>query len=177
VALERTQTPSIICCSRTAVPNIESSSIEKAEKGAYVIVEAANPDLIIIATGSEVGPCLDAVKELSAAGITTRIVSMPCQEVFLEQPIEYQHEVLPGNIPTMSVEAAAVHGWHRFSHAQIGMTSFGASGSGKDVFNHFGFSTSNIVKKGQELVAYYKSVGTVPNLNLRPTFEAISNVH
>ena len=177
VGLERTKTPSIICCSRTAVPNIETSTIEKAEKGAYVAVDASNPDLIIIATGSEVGPCLDAVKDLSAAGITTRVVSMPCQEVFLEQSVEYQQEVLPGNIPTMSVEAGAVHGWHRFSHAQIGMTTFGASGSGKDVFHHFGFSTSNIVKKGQELVEYYKTVGTVPNLNLRPTFEAISNVH
>ena len=77
----------------------------------------------------------------------------------------------------MSVEASGVHGWHRFSHAQIGMTTFGASGSGKDVFSHFGFTTSNIVTKGKALVEYYKSVGTVPNLNLRPTFDPISNLH
>jgi transketolase len=178
VGLERSTTPSIICCSRTAVPNLEQSTIEKAEKGAYEVVVEANPDLIIVATGSEVGPCLEAAKGLSASGIKTRVVSMPCQEVFLEQPESYQRGILPGDIPTLSVEAAAVHGWHRFSHAQIGMTSFGASGSGKDVFNHFGFSSSNITKKGQELVAFYKNAGgTVPNLGLRPIFETISSGH
>lgn len=178
VALEHTKTPSILSLSRTAVPNLTNSSIEKAEMGAYAVIEEENPDLIIIATGTEVGPCVAAVSGLVAAGIKTRVVSMPCQEIFLEQSATYQTSVLPGNIPTLSVEASSVHGWHRYSHAQIGMTSFGMSGSGNDLFNHFGFSTSNIVAKGTELVEYYKSVGTVPNLNLRPTFESVvSNGH
>jgi transketolase len=104
-------------------------------------------------------------------------VSMPCQEIFLEQPTEYQQALLPGNVPTMSVEAAAPHGWHRFSHAQIGMSTFGASGSGSAVFEHFGFSPKNISAKGKALVEFYKKAGTVPDLNLRPFFESIANGH
>jgi transketolase len=177
VALERHTTPSTICGSRTALPNLEKSTIEKAALGAYAAVEEASPDLIIISTGSEVGFCLDAAKRLVAAGIKTRLVSMPCQEVFLEQSEIYQRSLLPGDVPTLSVEAAAVHGWHRFSHAQIGMTSFGASGAGNDLFAHFGFTPDNIFQKGMELVEYYKKAGTIPNLNLRPVFASISSGH
>jgi transketolase len=177
VALERHTTPSTICASRTALPNLEKSTVEKAAMGAYAALEEDSPDLIVIATGSEVGFCVDAVKHLVAAGIKTRLVSMPCQEVFLEQSISYQRELLPGDVPTLSVEAAAVHGWHRFSHAQIGMTSFGASGAGNDLFAHFGFTPENIFQKGKELVEFYKDAGTVPNLNLRPVFASISSGH
>jgi transketolase len=96
---------------------------------------------------------------------------MPCQELFVEQSKEYQISVLPGNIPTLSVEAAAVHGWHRFSHAQIGMTTFGSSGPGDKVFEYFGFSAENVEAKGKALVDYYKTNGPVPNLANRPVFE------
>jgi len=171
VALEHTGTPSTICCSRSTVPNLEKSSIELASKGGYVAVEEANPDLILIATGSEVGPCLEAAKTLGESGIKTKVVSMPCQEVFLKQSSAYQTTVLPGTVPTLSVEAAAPHGWHRFSHAQIGMTSYGKSGAGSAVFKHFGFSADNIVSKGTQLVKFYKKAGSVPDLNLRPIFE------
>ena len=143
--------------------------------GAYAAIEEANPDLILIATGSEVGPSMKAATELAAAGIKTRVVSMPCQEQFLKQSTEYQTSILPGNVPTMSIEASAVHGWHRFSHAQIGMNSFGASGKGGALFEHFGFSADNIATKGKELVAFYKAAGSVPDLNLRPVFSAAVN--
>lgn len=170
LAMERHQTPSVICCSRSAVPALEGSSIEKALKGAYACIEVENPELILIGTGSEVGPCVVAAKELTAAGIPTRVVSMPCQEIFLEQTSEYQRSVLPGTVPTLSVEAASIHGWHRFSHAQIGMTRFGASGSGGAVFKAFGFSAENIVNKGRALVEFYKNVGSVPDIMNRPVF-------
>jgi transketolase len=164
------QTPSVICCSRSAVPALVGSSVEKAMMGAYICVDIENPALILIGTGSEVGPCVSAAKELTAAGISTRVVSMPCQEIFLEQTPEYQRSVLPGNVPTLSVEAAAIHGWHRFSHAQIGMTRFGASGSGGAVFKAFGFSTENVANKGKALVEFYKNVGSVPDIMNRPRF-------
>ena len=175
VALTRAETPTVICCSRSGVPGLEASTIEKATKGAYVVVEEANPDLILIGTGSEVGPCVQAAKTLAEEGIATRVVSMPCQEVFLEQPETYQRVILPGDVPTLSVEAAVVNGWHRFSHAQIGMTRFGLSGSGKDVFAHFGFTPENIASKGKDLVEFYKKSGSVPDLNNRPTFNSIMN--
>jgi transketolase len=124
--------------------------------GAYVVVEPANPVLTMVATGSEVGPTVEAAKKLTESGIATRVVSMPCQEVFLEQASSYQQVVLPGHLPTLSIEASAVHGWHRFSHAQIGMTSFGMSGAGDAVFAHFGFTPENIASKGGALVEFYK---------------------
>ena len=170
IALKSTHTPTVICCSRSGLPAIPTSTREKAAKGAYAAIEEANPDLIIVATGSEVGPSMKAAEELSKSGVKTRVVSMPCQEIFLQQPEDYQTSVLPGDIPTLSVEASSVHGWHRFSHAQVGMSTFGASGPGKECFNHFGFSAENITAKGKELVDFYKKAGSVPNLNLRPVF-------
>mmetsp|Transcript_423 Transcript_423/g.650 ORF Transcript_423/g.650 Transcript_423/m.650 type:complete len:710 (-) Transcript_423:270-2399(-) len=173
LALEKTTTPTVICCSRSTLPGLEGSSVEKAMKGAYNAIESEEPDLILIGSGSEVGPCIDAAKTLSNAGIKTRVVSMPCQDIFLEQTEEYQKSVLPGNVPTLSVEASAVYGWHRFSHAQIGMTRFGLSGSGKDVFAAFGFTADNVVSKGKELVEFYKKVGSVPDLSCRPIFDNV----
>jgi len=174
VALSRPYTPTVICCSRSTVPSLEASTIDKAAKGAYVVVEEGSPDLVLIATGSEVGPCLEAAKNLKADGIKTRVVSMPCQEVFLEQPDSYQRTILPGTVPTLSVEAGAVNGWHRYSHAQIGMEEFGRSGKGSDVFAYFGFTADNIASKGKELVKFYKA-GNVPDLGNRPNFHSVIN--
>lgn len=143
-------------------------------KGAYTAIEAdGDAQLIIIGTGGEVGFCVEAVKKLLAAGIATKLVSMPCQDVFLEQSQEYQDSILPGNIPTLSVEAAAISGWHRFSHAQIGMDNiFGASGKGNELYDHFGFTPENIFNKGKTLVDFYKDNKTpVPNLRNVPVFE------
>lgn len=178
VALESTTTPTVICCSRSGLPAVPTSTQEKAVKGAYEAVECAKPDLVLIATGSEVGPTMEAADELTKQGIAARVVSMPCQEKFLEQSMEYQTSILPGDVPTLSVEAAAVHGWHRFSHAQVGMHTFGQSGKGSDLFAHYGFTKENIAAKGKELVEFYKKAGAVPNLNLRPTLSSsISNGH
>lgn len=172
VALSRSTTPTVICASRSTLVALEGSSIEKGCKGGYVAVDVDSPKLVLVATGSEVNLCVQAAAKLTEGGIPTRVVSMPCQEVFLEQSEEYQKSVLPGDVPTLSVEAASPHGWHRFSHAQIAMTTFGASGSGGAVFKHFGFSTENVIEKGKALVEFYKG-GSVPNLMNRPVFNNI----
>jgi len=170
-ALEHLYTPSAICCSRSDVKGLFGSSIEKACKGAYIAVDTAdNPDLVLVSSGSEVEFCVAAAEDLTKQGIATRVVSMPCQEVFLTQTQDYQVSVLPGNVPTLSVEASSINGWHRFSHAQISMGRYGASGPGKQVFEYFGFSAENVSSKGKALVEYYKGK-TVPNLNDRPVFE------
>jgi len=172
-AAEQRETPTVITATRQTVPGMFGSSIDKASKGAYTIIESdGTPSLIIVATGSEVGIGAKAVESLTAQGIPTALVSMPCQEIFLQQSQEYQASVLPGNIPTLSVEASAVHGWHRFSHAQIGMESFGASGKGGALMEHFGFTPENVANKGKALVEFYKFGGkTVPNLRDVPVFE------
>jgi transketolase len=180
VALESYETPSVICCSRSGLPALEHSSVEKALKGAYTVIgediDFASTDLIIVATGSEVGCSVEAAAKLAESGIKARVVSMPCQEIFLQQSMEYQRSVLPGNIPTLSVEATAEHGWHRFSHAQIGMTRFGASAPGNELFEKFGFSTGNVTQKGKALVDFYKTAGSVPDLMCRPFFNNIQGV-
>jgi transketolase len=172
-AAECRETPSVIACTRQTVTGMFGSSVEKASKGAYTVIESAEtPALIIVATGSEVGISAKAVETLVAQGIPAALVSMPCQEVFLQQSQEYQAGVLPGNVPTLSVEASAVHGWHRFSHAQIGMESFGASGKGGALMERFGFTSENVANKGKALVEFYKADGkTVPNLRDVPVFE------
>jgi transketolase len=178
IALERKETPTALCLSRSTVPNLEKLTIEGAIKGAYAVVEEATPDLVLIGTGSEVSFCVDAAKKLTADGMKVRVVSMPSQELFLEQSMEYQKSVLPGNVPTLSVEASAPHGWHRFSHAQVSMTTFGQSGAGNNVFAKFGFTPENVALKGKELVEFYKkSDAGAPDLMNRPVFESATNGH
>lgn len=175
IAIEGRETPTVIVASRGTVQPLEHSSIEKAMKGAYSVLPEEGegaPDLVLVATGTEVGRCIDASKSLvSEHSLRVRVVSMPCQEVFLQQSAEYQKSVLPGNVPTLSVEASSEHGWHRFSHAQIGMTRFGMSGQAEQIFQKFGFTADNVAAKGKELVDFYKNAGgNVPDLNCRPTF-------
>ena len=176
-ALSTPTTPAVICCSRSTVTSLEKSTVDKALKGAYIVAgdEGASPDLVIIGTGSEVGACVEAAAKLTAAGVTTRVVSMPCQELFLAQDEAYQKSILLGNVPTLSVEASTVQGWHRFSHAQIALTQFGLSGPGGAVFKHFGFGVDNIEAKGKALVEFYKAAGSVPDLSCRPIFNNIQD--
>lgn len=174
IALNCSETPTVICCTRGTVDNLEYSTREKAMKGGYIVIPEEGegaPDLVMVATGSEVGRCVNAAKALkSNHSIRTRVVSVPCQEVFLQQDKEYQNSVLPGNVPTLSVEASSEHGWHRFSHAQISMTRFGESGPADKLFTKFGFDEENVAAKGKELIEFYKNYGNVPDLNARPTF-------
>ena len=183
IALKSVNTPTVICCTRAPVSALEHSSRDKAMKGGYIILPEVGdgaPDLVLLATGSEVWRCVDAAKALhSEHSIRTRVVSMPCQEAFLEQSESYRRSVLPGNIPTLSVEASSEHGWHRWSHAQIGMTTFGMSGPLEELFVKFGFDAENVANKGKELVEFYKQLGgAVPDLNARPSFVNIKgSVH
>jgi len=142
--------------------------------GGYIVLpedgEGA-PDLVLVGTGSEVWRCVDAAKALQTEGIRTRVVSLPCHEVFLQQSEEYRRSVLPGNAPTLSVEASSEHGWHRFSHAQIAMARFGMSGPLEELFTKFGFDAESVASKGKQLVEFYKQLGgNVPDLNARPSF-------
>jgi len=167
LALTSEKTPTVICCSRSTVPALEHSSKEKALKGAYVCWPGdaeEEPDLILIATGTEVSHCCEAAKKLP---FKTRVVSMPCQDLFLEQPINYQESILPGNVPTLSVEASTVHGWHRFAHAHISVNEFGRSGKGGDVFKVFGFTCDNVMEKANALMEFYDNQ-SVPHLRNRP---------
>ena len=104
-------------------------------KGAYVLEDAANPQVILIATGSEVWPALDAAKLLAADGIAARVVSMPSWKIFEEQTAEYKASVLPAGVPKLAVEAGATLGWWKYVGLDgdvIGLDRFGASAPGPE---------------------------------------------
>lgn len=135
VALTSKHTPSIIALSRQNLPHLETSTIERASKGAYVVHEAENANITLVSTGSEVGICIDAVKYLKDNhNLVARVVSVPCFEVFDAQPKEYRLSVLPDGIPSLSVEVMSTMGWERYTHEQFGLNRFGASGAYKDVY-------------------------------------------
>jgi transketolase len=141
IALTSKTTPSILALSRQNLPQLEGSTIEKAIKGGYVILEAENAGITLVSTGSEVGICIDAVKYLKEQHqIIARVVSIPCFEVFDVQSKEYRLSCLPDGIPSLSVEAMSTLGWERYSHEQFGINRFGASGPYKDVYKVCAYS-------------------------------------
>ena len=123
-------------------------------RGAYALVDPVDqPKLVLIGTGSEVWVCLDAAKELDAAGIPTRVVSMPCWELFEEQDEAYRDSVLPGDVPKLAVEAAASFGWSRWADESVSIDRFGASAPGKIVLENLGFTAGNVAARARALVA------------------------
>jgi len=108
IAVRSTETPSILSLSRQNLPNLETSTIERASKGGYVLHEEQNEDLTIVSTGSEVSIALEAASKLMSQGIKTRVVSLPCWLVFYQQPKEYRLGVLRSGAPILSLEALLV---------------------------------------------------------------------
>ncbi len=135
MALTSHETPSILALTRQNLPQLEGSTIENGIKGGYTALEDKEAKVTLVATGSEVSICLEAVKYLKDnKGIKARVVSMPCTEVFDAQPKDYQLSVIPDGIPAMSVEVMSTLGWEKYSHEQFGLNRFGASGPYKDVY-------------------------------------------
>lgn len=135
MALTSHDTPSILALTRQNLPQLEGSTLENGIKGGYVILEDKEADLTLISTGSEVSLCLETVKLLKDQhNIKTRVVSLPCAEVFDSQSKEYRLSVLPDGVPTMSVEVMSTLGWEKYSHEQFGLNRFGASGPYKEIY-------------------------------------------
>eukprot|EP00658_Telonema_sp_P-2_P076332 TRINITY_DN6661_c0_g1_i7.p1 TRINITY_DN6661_c0_g1~~TRINITY_DN6661_c0_g1_i7.p1 ORF type:complete len:694 (+),score=199.15 TRINITY_DN6661_c0_g1_i7:252-2333(+) len=160
-ALEHKQCPSTLCLSRQAMPNLKLSTPDKVGFGAYACQEAEAPSLVMVASGSEVGLCMAAAELLD--GIRVRVVSMPCQELYDQQSYEYKTGLFPDGVPVLSVECACARGWERYSHAQVGMRSFGKSAPLKDVMEYFGFTKEQVAEKASKLVEFYKGK-PVPSL-------------
>ncbi|CAE8681007.1 unnamed protein product [Polarella glacialis] len=145
-AVERSKNesrPTFMAFSRQALPNLPNSSIENTFKGAYAVIECADPEVILIGTGSEVHVCVNAAKE-GLAGKKVRVVSMPSWEVFRAQPASYKDALLPKNVPTLSVEAAVTMGWGEWAGAFVGIDCFGASAPGQTCLDNFGFTSANV---------------------------------
>jgi transketolase len=166
-AIQHSHTPVVLALSRQSCANLAGSSIDGVAKGAYVVQDADNAAVIITASGSEVALAVDAANGLKEAGVNARVVSFPCWELFEEQSQEYKDSVFTPGVPVLSVEASSVFGWERYSHAQVGMTTFGMSGPGGKVMEHFGFTKANVMDKAQKLLAFY-SGKSAPALLSKP---------
>jgi transketolase len=157
--------PVALILTRQAVPTLDRAKYASAEgvrRGAYVLADAGagTPDVLLMASGSEVPLCLDAYERLKAEGINARVVSMPSWELFerhcADHP-EYREEVLPESVAArVSVEKASTLGWARYvgrSGRSIGMDTFGASAPLQDLQKKFGFTVENIVLAARQQVA------------------------
>ncbi len=151
IALESKDKPVVMALTRQNVRNLkETENLTGIEKGAYVISDCENPELIIIATGSEVELALDAKEILAKEGKKIRVVSMPSMELFRNQDKAYKDQVLPRNIKKVSLEMASTFGWAEWTGLDglnIGIDSFGASGKGEEVMEAFGFTKEKIASR------------------------------
>ncbi|HEY7215827.1 MAG TPA: transketolase [Thermoanaerobaculia bacterium] len=156
VAIQHRHGPVALALTRQALPILEETAKKAREglpRGAYVLYDPADgdPEIILIATGSEVSLALDSAKQLAEKGIRARVVSMPSWELFDGQPKEYQESVLPPTIrKRLAIEAAAPFGWHKYVglEGQIhGMERFGASAPYKDLAKAFGFTLEAVVER------------------------------
>jgi transketolase len=159
LVMESKHHPAILAFSRQAIPTFDRSKVSAAtgvRKGAYVLVDAegGKPEVLLMATGSEVRLIVEAQEKLKAEGIRARAVSMPCWEIFEQQSPEYRESVLPSSVTArVAVEQAAMFGWRTYvgpTGKILGMKSFGASAPLKDLLQHFGFTTEHVVAAAKE---------------------------
>ena len=122
------------------------ASRENALRGGYVVRENADAVYTLLATGSEVSVCLTAADELLSAGIPVRVVALPCWACFDAQDIAYQSSVLRWDLPSVSLEAGATLGWHKYADEAIGIDEFGMSAPGNFVFEHLGITAEAVVR-------------------------------
>lgn len=162
LAMNRKDGPCSIILSRQAVPTFDRTKMAPAagvQKGGYVLVEAEGgpPQVVLIATGTEVSVAVDARQKLAAEGVRARVVSLPCWELFANQSRDYQEEVIPPSIPArVSIEAGVTFGWHKWigdRGASIGIDRYGASAPGGTNMKQFGFTADNVVKTVKSLLA------------------------
>jgi transketolase len=161
VALQHRDGPVGLVLTRQKLPVLDRTALASAShlaRGAYILVEAGGfpPEVILIATGSEVSIALEAHVRLVGEGIRSRVVSMPCWELFERQPQSYRDTVLPPSVRArLSIEAAAPFGWERYvglEGAIIGVPDFGASAPGPVVMREFGFTPEWIVEAAKKVL-------------------------
>lgn len=156
-AVSSTTTPTCLIFSRqgTSAINRTSDQLSSIEMGGYLLEENDNPNMTIIASGSEVQLALDAAKELKNESIEANVVSMPSLDIFLEQSHEFQNKVINPDKPVLVVECAHPNSWYKIlnrSDKVIGIESFGESAPGSELLNHFGFNKENVIETAKSLI-------------------------
>ena len=158
-ALAQRNRPTALILTRQNLPTLDRtqcSSAESVSQGGYVLADAKNgkPEILLLASGSEVSLALEAYQQLTADGIQARVVSMPSFELFEEQSQEYRDQVLPPQVTArVAVEAGIRQGWDRYlgsTGAFVGMDSFGVSAPFSKIYQEFGFTTENVVAQAKQ---------------------------
>ena len=160
VAVQKRNSPSALILTRQSLPQYDRSEEVTNDilKGGYVLrgEKDSNPDAIIIATGSEVQYAMNASNELESEGLSIRVVSMPCVEIFEQQSDEYKNSVIPlGFEKIMVIEASMASAWRGYAGPKgvvIGMEGFGASAPAPELFKHYGFSDENVTEKLKSMI-------------------------
>lgn len=151
----RGKAPTCIVCSRQNLPQLDADG-KMALRGGYIVSDCKKPDVILMASGSEVHLALEAKDILANEGISVRVVSMPCMEVFDKQSRVYKESVLPASCTKrLAVEAGVSMPWMKYVGTEgdtVCMDGFGASGKPEDLFAHFGFTAENIAEKARNLL-------------------------
>ena len=149
--------PTALILSRQNLPVLAGTTgPDGLGRGGYVLREPSGadaPDVIVVATGSEVALAVEAAEVLAGRGVRARVVSLPSWELFALQDADYRRSVLPGSVPTLSVEAGTTFGWDRYADASIGIDHFGASAPGDTVMAQFGFTAENVADRAAALAA------------------------
>ena len=152
LAIGLPNTPSILALTRQALPHLQTDySVEnRCARGAYILREAKEnaPKVVIMATGSEVYLAVEAQAKLEAAGTPTRVISVPCMELFIQQPQSYRKQLLPAGTRRIAIEAGIEQGWEKLlgeNGVFIGMKHFGASAPAEELYKRFGITTDAII--------------------------------
>ncbi|MDC8446228.1 MAG: transketolase [Nitrosomonas sp.] len=158
-SIERKEGPSTLIFSRQNLPfqKRDATSIKLIDKGGYILSEAdsGRPQVILIATGSEVGLAMQAQAALAKESIKSRVVSMPCTSIFDRQDKTYQESVLLRGVPRVAIEAGVTDYWRKYvglEGAVVGIDTFGESAPANVLFEHFGFTVANVVKAAKEVL-------------------------
>jgi transketolase len=154
-AIARKDGPSALCLSRQNLPRLSDlSQAERIHQGGYVLSDMAGAQAVIVSTGSELELAMQAQAMLAIEGIATRVVSMPCTNVFDRQSEAYQSSVLPLNLPTVAIEAAHPDFWRKYvgrTGVVVGMATYGESAPAKDLYAHFGITAARVVEAARTL--------------------------
>jgi transketolase len=161
MAMERLDGPTMLVLTRQKLPILDRAGLgaaEEARRGGYVLAaeRGERPDVLLLATGSEAWIALEARDRLAGEGIDARVVSLPCWEVFREQPLDYRDRVLPPEVRArVAIEAAASFGWSEWvgdGGDVVGIDHFGASAPWKELYEHFGLTADDLARRARALV-------------------------
>ena len=155
IGLKSKNTPSAIVLSRQKLPYINPSFTKenKCELGAYIVnTTSQNYSVNLIASGSEVEIALEAQNKLKEINVDSKVISMPCQELFDQQSSAFRNEIIDKDIPAITIEASSICSWEKYSHNNMGIKTFGKSAPYKEVYNHFNLTSDKVVELAKKII-------------------------